>query len=206
MALANQLGWHVDLKRCIGCHACYAGCKAENGTDDDIHWRRVMVVEGGNYPSPTRWAVSLACNHCSEPACLKACPLSSLDSPGSQTTGNPNHNAIVKRGINGDMDKGDGIVYVDTQYCIGCRRCVVACPYGNMKYDAKNEKAEKCVLCKHRIDAGLAPACVNTCVGKALTHGKMTDIDTANPTAAKTVTGFVDPALTQPNTRFKLPY
>lgn len=206
MALSNQMGWYVDLKRCIGCHTCYVGCKAENGTGDDTHWRRVMTVEGGTYPKPTRWFVSLACNHCADPACLKSCPVSSLANPGSGTTGNPNKNAIVKRGVNGDMNKDDGIVYVDTQHCIGCKRCVWACPFGAMKFDENVKKAEKCLFCKHRIDANLKPACVTTCVGDALRFGKLSDIDTAYPSAVKQVTGFANPTLTNPSTRFKPPY
>jgi anaerobic dimethyl sulfoxide reductase subunit B (iron-sulfur subunit) len=203
MAVTNQHGWYYDLERCIGCKACSVACKAENNTDVNTDWRWVMTVEGGTYPTPMRYFVSLACMHCEEPACLKACPLSTLDSPGATTTGNANNNAIVKRGINGDMNKDDGIVYIDDAVCNGCKRCISACPYGAPQFNEDTQRVQKCHLCMHRIDAGLKPACQNTCVGKALFADKLSKIDTDHASAPKEIRGFADPELTLPSIRFK---
>lgn len=203
MALANQHGYYYDMNKCIGCSACSIACKSENNTELDVNWRWVMEAEGGTYPDPTRHWFSMSCMHCDEPACLKACPFASMDSPGDSTTGNPNENAIVKRGINGDMDKDDGIVYIDSKHCTGCKRCVWACPYGAPQFNENTKKVEKCTLCKHRIDAGLEPACANTCVGKALSSDSISNIETANPSAVKEVTGLPSAGLTSPNIRIK---
>jgi anaerobic dimethyl sulfoxide reductase subunit B (iron-sulfur subunit) len=198
MALANQQGFYYDMNRCIGCYSCSVACKAENNTDLEVDYRWVMEADGGAYPDPTRHYFSTACHHCDEPACLKACPFATMDDPGASTTRNPNENAIVKRGINGDMDKDDGIVYVDQQFCTGCKRCIWACPYGAPQFNERTNKVEKCTLCKHRIDAGLKPACVNTCVGKALDSGLISGF-----TGDTEVTGLPSSGLTLPNIRIK---
>ncbi len=154
-----QQGWAIDLTRCVGCHACAVACKAENNTAPTISplkvrngravkvdYRRVLYRESGLYPSVTRTFVTMACNHCYEPSCLKSCPVG----------------AISKRAA-------DGIVLIDYDKCIGCKYCLWSCPYGAPRFNENTRKVEKCTLCVHRIDAGLDPACVTTCPTKALT-------------------------------------
>ena len=127
-----------------------------------------------------------ACNHCTEPSCLKACPV-------------------------GAISKEDefGVVLIDQKKCIGCKRCKAACPYGAPTFDEKKKKMDKCTLCIHRLKDGLPPACVRTCMGYALWHGKMSDI-IAKTTPQEifqrplkdTLPGFADPKLTIPSVKF----
>lgn len=154
-----QLGWVIDLTLCTGCHACSVACKAENNTAPQagplqmrngkpigLHYRRVLSVDEGTYPTVKRTFVTMACHHCKEPSCLKSCPVG----------------AISKRA-------SDGVVLIDQSLCIGCKYCTWACPYGAPQYNEATQKVEKCTLCVQRLDAGLQPACVTTCTGRALT-------------------------------------
>ncbi len=149
-----QRGWQIDLTRCIGCSSCTLACKFENNTympgpkekHAPVNYRIVVHQEGGYYPNPTLKHISMACMHCADPACEKSCP----------------NGAISKRA-------SDGIVTIDSAVCVGCRRCEWSCPYGAPQFNGTNGKMEKCHFCMNRVDAGLQPACVQTCVGKALT-------------------------------------
>ena len=171
-----QVGWIVDLTRCIGCRSCFAACKSENNTPLRTDWRWVVERESGSYPNPRREFISLACNHCDEPACIKSCPA----------------DAITKR-------TSDGVVLIDQDKCIGCRRCAFACPYGAPRIDTETNKVSKCTMCVHRLDAGLAPACATTCLTGAI---QLVSDFTGETT--QTPEGFVDPSLTKPNIDFVL--
>ena len=173
----TQVGWIVDLRKCIGCRACFVACKAENNTPLRTDWRYVVERERGTYPNPTREFVSNACNHCDEPACQKTCP-----------TG-----AITKR-------TSDGVVLIDQDKCIGCRYCQFVCPYGAPRLDTETGKAGKCTMCVHRVDAGLQPACATACLTGALTYAADFPIEPIG-----TPEGFNDPALTKPNVYFVMP-
>lgn len=175
-----QYGFHVDLRKCTGCHACAIACKTENNTPIGVDWRQVITQEGGTYPRPVRLFVTMACNHCDHPACLESCPV----------------DAISKRSTD---ESGKGIVLIDQEKCIGCKRCTWACPYGAPRMNAATNKAEKCTLCVHRLDAGLGlvPACVSTCVGNALHFGPIDELPGTDQ-----IDGFANPVLTGPNVRF----
>jgi DMSO reductase iron-sulfur subunit len=183
-----QMGWIIDLTRCVGCHACAVACKSENNTSPvlpplqvrngkamTVNWRTVLTRESGLYPNPKLTFVTMSCNHCTDPACLKSCPVG----------------AITKR--------TDGIVLIDYDTCIGCKYCIWACPYGAPQFNAATRKVEKCTFCVHRIDAGLQPACVTTCTGRALTF--VTDFDPAQ-SGQGAPQEFADPALTRPSVIF----
>lgn len=186
-----QRGWLIDLGRCIGCHSCTVACKSELNTAPQnspllfkggnpqrplhLSYRWVVVHEGGTYPNVWRTFVTSACNHCQEPACVKSCPVG----------------AISKR--------ADGIVLIDQDKCIGCRYCVFACPYGAPQFNEATGKVEKCTMCAHRIDQGLQPACVTTCVGKALVY--VSDFDPAR-SGENAPDGFASAAMTRPSVRF----
>lgn len=175
--MAKQLGWSIDLRKCVGCHACVVSCKAENNTSPGLAWRQVITKNGGQYPNVTTRFVTMACFHCAEPGCIAACPV---------------EGAIVKRAE-------DGVVYIDQELCVGCRRCEWACPYGAVQFNPETRLVEKCTFCLHRLDAGLVPACVTTCMGDALHFGDLAELQ-----GDESIEDFADPRLTVPSVRFKV--
>jgi DMSO reductase iron-sulfur subunit len=182
----NQVGWYFNENNCIACRACEAGCKQEFDLPIGVRRRRVIIKEEGKYPNAKVRYISTACNHCEEPACLKACPV------GAYT-----------------KEPEFGVVLHDQGKCIGCKRCMAACPYGAPQFDAKKKKVDKCSLCYHRLKEGLPPACVRTCPGYALWHGKMSDIEAQKTppeiyrrSLANALPGFADPKLTIPSVKF----
>src|SRR3990172_4246370 len=163
----------VDLRRCIGCQACFAACKSENGVPLGIQYTWVETHEEGKYPNTKLTFLPRICNHCDNPPCVPVCPV----------------NATFKR-------EQDGIVMQDVNRCIGCRYCIAACPYevrsflwnepsgawpetwrivGGGKAQAKQGFVVKCHGCFHRIEQGLKPACVEACVGGARIFGDLQD-------------------------------
>src|SRR3990170_1244544 len=163
----------LDLRRCIGCQACFAACKSENGVPMGIQYTWVETHEEGKYPNMKLTFLPRLCNHCDNPPCTQVCPV----------------NATYKR-------EQDGIVMQDVNRCIGCRYCMAACPYEvrsflweepkgawpqawNGKADAKHGFVVKCHGCFHRIEKGLKPACVDACVGGARIFGDIQDPNSA---------------------------
>lgn len=162
-AAKRRLGMVIDLRRCAGCSACAVACKAENGVRLGGFRCRVRQTEADAYPGVKRYFLPLLCNHCDEPACVPVCPVK----------------ATYKR--------PDGIVEIDVKKCIGCKRCIKACPY-NARYfnpepdpEAKSfparthKKADKCSFCAHRVENGLEPACVSACPARARIFGDLND-------------------------------
>jgi len=182
----NQVGWYFNENNCIACRACEAGCKQEFDLPIGVRRRRVIIKEEGKYPNVKVRYLSSACNHCEEPSCIKACPV------GAYT-----------------KEPEFGAVLLDQEKCIGCKRCQAACPYGAPQFDEKKKKMDKCTFCYHRLKEGLPPACVRTCPGYALWHGKLSDVE-ARKAAPEIYTrplqdrlpGFADPKLTLPSVRF----
>jgi len=144
-------GMVVDLRRCIGCHACSVACKAENEVPVGVYRAWVKYVDKGTYPNVTRQFLPRLCNHCKSPSCVRVCPTK----------------ATYKR--------GDGAVVVDNGKCIGCRSCMTACPYDARFLNAVTKTADKCTFCVHRIEKGLLPACVQSCLGRARIFGDLND-------------------------------
>ena len=91
------------------------------------------------------------CNHCAEPACLDVCPTGAT------------------------FQRDDGIVVVNNDWCVGCGYCVQACPYDARFINHETNTADKCTFCAHRLEAGLLPACVESCVGEARIIGDLND-------------------------------
>ena len=151
---------YVDLKRCIGCDACSTACKQENNVQLGQRWTRVYGVETGAYPAVDVRVLPMFCHQCGNARCESVC----------NTLG---HRAIIRR--------ADGILYVDNNRCIGCQQCVPACPYGAMFFNSETQKAEKCHFCMHRIDAGLLPACVITCMGVTREFGTFSQLAARHP-------------------------
>ncbi|MDF2628618.1 MAG: 4Fe-4S ferredoxin [Symbiobacteriaceae bacterium] len=181
-----QLGFHVNVARCIGCHTCEVACQETNGLPVGVCWRRVRVVEGGAYPRPFAYAVSMACNHCADPICVKVCPAG----------------AYGKR--------ADGLVVHDPSRCIGCQYCAMACPYSAPQYDEAQGKMSKCSGCAGRVDAGLQPACVGACPVRALAFGDLSDLGDLAATCpsgsclTETLPLLPSPRQTRPSIRFKV--
>jgi len=182
----NQVGWYYNENNCIACRACEAGCKQEFDLPYGVRRRRVILREEGKYPNPKVRYISTACYHCEEPACAKACPV------GAYT-----------------KEKEFGVVLLDQKKCIGCKRCQAACPYGAPQFDEAKKKMDKCTLCHHRLKEGLPPACVRTCPGYALWHGKMPDIEAQKippeiyrRPLVKALPHFANPSLTRPSALF----
>jgi len=147
-----QYGMVIDTRRCTGCHACSVACKSEFDVPLGSTRSWVEYVEKGNFPNVQRTFLPRLCNHCSEPPCVDICP-----------TG-----ATYKR-------PEDGIVVVDEDTCIGCKYCIQACPYDARFLNPVTGAADKCDFCLHRLENGLEPSCVNTCVGRARIFGDIND-------------------------------
>ena len=187
-----RYGMVIDLKSCVGCHACTVACKGENSTRPGIFWNKVFDYARGKYPAVSRDFLPRPCMHCENAPCVAVCP-----------TG-----ATYKR--------ADGIVLIDPDKCIGCRYCMAACPYGARYFYDKEEGyfdvygegspgltpseeigykkhqlgvVEKCIFCAPRVDEGVkkglkpgvdweaTPACVNACPVGGRGFGDLNDPD-----------------------------
>jgi formate dehydrogenase iron-sulfur subunit len=125
---------YLQPYHCLGCEECVEACAKEHGWESNSYVAWVDLV----YP------VSMRCQHCEDPACLRACPVDAIK-----------------------VSKEYG-VQVDDRVCIGCGSCVVACPFGIPKLSAATGKMVKCDLCADRQKQGLDPACVANCPYGAL--------------------------------------
>lgn len=185
----------IDLRKCVGCHACTIACVAENKLPPGVVYRPVMEKEIGTYPNVSRMFVPRPCMQCENPPCTPVCP------------------------VNATYTNEEGIVVVDYEQCIGCRACLTACPYGartadfgytymentpvaagkivgqkdaevyerasNYEYGKGYDRADthaspvgnarKCHFCLHRLKEGLLPACTTTCIGRATLFGDAND-------------------------------
>lgn len=164
-------GMGIRIDRCIGCGRCANACKQENDVPRlPFFFRtwveRYIVQEGGEVivDSPNggvegfrthiqekklvrSFFVPKLCNQCDKPPCVQVCP------------------------VGATFKTDDGVILVDSEYCIGCRYCIQACPYGARFIHPETHTAEKCTFCYHRIVKGLTPACVKVCPTQARVFG-----------------------------------
>ena len=170
-------GMIIDNNKCTAqCTACTAACRTENNVpyfgDEryDGHWiRKVTLTPDRGGPEKH---LPLLCNHCEQPPCQHVCPVAAT------------------------FTRHDGIVMIDKHRCIGCRYCMIACPYKARTFVFKETTVwtnpdvpkrghgvvEKCTFCAHRIDHGTMPACVEACNKSG--EGAMIFGDLNNPESA----------------------
>lgn len=176
----KQHGFHFTADNCIGCHACEAACSEKNGNPAHISFRSVGYVEGGTYPDYKRLNISMACNHCDDPVCLKGCPTRAY-------TKHAEYGAVLQ----------------DPDTCFGCGYCTWVCPYNAPQLDPIQGQVSKCNMCVDRLEVGLKPACVSACLGNALNFGVIENTPENREQTLTQIPGFPDPSITQPNIRFQ---
>ena len=217
---SKKFGLVIDVGACIGCRTCMWACKEENNTPDTVSplWIEVFQLpsetdltghppysdlrEGATTsytqsPQEDKWYMPVGCFHCDNAPCVKVCP-----------TG-----ATYK--------SSDGLVLMDYQKCVGCRLCVVACPYSSRRFNwhkpsghpaTQNDLvpnrpmgvAEKCTLCVHRIRRGKLPRCVEVCPVQARHFGDLKDPHSEVSQLLKQNMGFrlLEEMNTQPSVRY----
>ena len=176
----KQHGFFFNADNCIGCHACEAACSEKNDNPAHIAFRSVGFVEGGTYPNYQRINISMACNHCDDPVCLKGCPTRAYTKFAEY-----------------------GAVLQDPDICFGCGYCTWVCPYNAPQLDPIKGQVSKCNMCVDRLEVGLKPACVSACLGKALDFGVVENIPEGRSQAKTSIPGFPSPEITHPNIRFQ---
>ena len=161
-----RYGMLINTKKCIGCYACRTACQRQNDLLPDESFIRFEEREVGKYPNVTVEHIPLQCMHCEDAPCVAVCPT------GAAFIG------------------ADGIVGVDEGRCIGCKYCMMACPYGVRSWNTKEKAVEKCTLCGQLTSAGQEPACVAACCANARFYG---DLDDPSSDVSKAVAA-ADPA------------
>jgi len=148
-------GMVINLNKCIGCDACAVKCNQEHFLPKGVLWSKTLISETGKYPRVKKHVYPVLCNHCKDPACTKVCPTGAT------------------------QQREDGIVWVDQNKCIGCRHCMISCPYQSRSYHSEEKEyypgqgftewetigrilyplrvgvVSKCIFCKERIDEGI---------------------------------------------------
>ena len=145
----------TDLNKCVGCLACSISCKVINNVPVGSYWNKVLRVgpnprvEGGQWPDVYTYFLTVQCQHCEDPECVKVCPTEA------------------------SHKLEDGTVQIDKSKCIGCQFCAMACPY-NVRYLNEQERVvEKCTLCEQIVEQGGLPQCVIQCGGRARFFGDL---------------------------------
>ena len=154
-----------DENLCIGCQACVVACKNENNVSDGVSRLAVYGVSSGVFPKLKLDIKRQSCVMCEESPCVSVCP------------------------TNASFKTADGIVMLDDRECIGCKYCILACPYEARFVDPITNKIDKCTFCyDNRVSKGQNPACVSVCPTDALVFGDANDAESA---VAKKLAGGV---------------
>jgi DMSO reductase iron-sulfur subunit len=176
----KQHGFYFDADQCIACHACEAACSEKNDLPAHIAFRSVGYVEGGSWPAYNRLNISMACNHCDDPVCLKGCPTRAYTKFAEY-----------------------GAVLQDPDICFGCGYCTWVCPYNAPQLDTQAGHVSKCNLCVDRLETGLKPACAAACLAGALDFGIIETRPEHRDQLETRIPGFPSPDITRPNIRFQ---
>lgn len=146
--------FYFNANECMNCKACMAACNDVHNISPELHLRKVLQAEVGQWeyqngiPCASRifsYSISVSCNHCNNPLCATACP----------------QKAITK-------DQANGIVFINQDLCIGCGKCAKACPYHAPVVDRRVKKALKCDTCFDLRKNNDLPACVASCSMRCL--------------------------------------
>jgi len=138
----------VDIERCLGCKSCEIACALVHSKSQDL----VQAIEES--PKPQRmvaveaageFGVPIQCRHCESAPCIEICPTGAIKKVTEE-----------------------GPVVIDEQYCIGCKLCMLLCPFGVLHIRPQAKAATKCDMCYERLEKGQAPACVEACPTGAL--------------------------------------
>ena len=148
-------GMLINLKKCVSCYSCVVKCKQEHFLPARMLWGRLVTAEYGTYPSAAKIAIPVLCNHCEDAKCVQVCPASATEK------------------------RQDGIVMIDADKCVGCRSCLIACPYqvrsfytkrgeyfpgqgltefedlGDKLFPHQTGTVVKCNFCLERVDQGI---------------------------------------------------
>lgn len=179
----GQRAFFFDSTRCSGCKTCEFACKDKHDLGVGATYRRVYECGGGEttkddvgcYTSTYfGYYVSIACNHCSDPVCVKVCPTEAMH-----------------------KDESTGLVDVDKKRCIGCGYCHLSCPYNAPKVDRGKGHSVKCNGCAERVALGEQPVCVEACPSRALAFGLVEEMSDRGERAH--IAPLPDPAATVPN-------
>ena len=176
----KQHGFYFNADNCISCHACESACSEKNDLPPHLAYRSVGYVEGGSYPSYTRLNISMACNHCDDPVCLKGCPTRAYTKFAEY-----------------------GAVLQDPDICFGCGYCTWVCPYNAPQLDMTKGHVHKCNMCVDRLEEGLKPACSSACLAGALDFGVIETTPENREQLKTQIPGFPSPEITNPNIRFQ---
>lgn len=177
------LGFFFDNARCTGCRTCEMACIDFHDLEVGRRYRRIIDYEGGATVSSQgevvtsdcfAYHISIACNHCADPACMGVCPTKAM------------HRT--------DLD----LVAVDVQRCIGCGYCTISCPYHAPSIDPELRRSSKCDGCGERVAAGLAPVCVEACPLRALDFGEIEQLRAAHPGYLRSIMPLPEAHYTSP--------
>lgn len=155
----TQYAFHFNSDVCTGCKTCQVACKETYKLPVNNLYRKVLNYQGGSWDYDDAikayvpngvfgYFVSLACNHCTNPACVANCPTGAMQ-----------------------KDEETGIVWTDHDVCIGCKTCETSCPYGAPTFGEDEGYMLKCDMCKDEIAKGGVPICVIACPMRALDFG-----------------------------------
>ncbi len=150
----------TDVTKCIGCAECVLACKSTYNLDADKprRWQKNDGLSAKNWtsiiPLSDNRFVRKQCRHCLHPACVSACPVGAL------------------------QKTEEGPVIYNGSICLGCRYCVMSCPYGIPRYDWDKPipYVRKCIMCYDRLKAGKLPACIEACPTEATIFGQREDL------------------------------